>query len=85
MVELFVTKMRNGWKLLLTVVTKSFVLNVTGFPDVTLKRIYKFRLRKKSISSGFNKFKISQKNTGTKCQIYSKLTAKTAHVSCLYY
>ena len=29
----FVTKMGNSWKLLLTVVTESFVLNVTGLLD----------------------------------------------------
>ena len=32
-------KLGNGWKLLLTVVTESFVLNVTGFLDPTLKCI----------------------------------------------
>ena len=29
----------NGWKLLLTVVTKSFILHVTGLLDLTLKSI----------------------------------------------
>ena len=29
----FVTKIGNSWKLLLTVVTESFILNVTGFLD----------------------------------------------------
>ena len=32
-------KLGNGWKLLLTVVTWSFVLNVTWFLDLTLKCI----------------------------------------------
>ena len=38
MEQLFVTKMGNSWKLLLAVVTESFVLNVTGFLDPTLIR-----------------------------------------------
>ena len=37
--------MGNGRKLLMTVVTESFVLNVTGLVDWTLKHIDKFRLR----------------------------------------
>ena len=43
--ELFVTKKGNDWKLLLTAATSRFVLNVTGLPDPTPKRIDKFRLR----------------------------------------
>ena len=35
----------NNWEQLLTVVTDSFVLNVTGLPDLILKCIDKFRLR----------------------------------------
>ena len=37
--KLFFDKKVNGWKLLLTVVTESFVLNVTGLLDLTLKCI----------------------------------------------
>ena len=35
----------DSWKLLLAVVTKSFVVNVTGFQDPTMKHIDKFRLK----------------------------------------
>ena len=42
--ELFVTKLGNDCKLLLTVVTESFILNVTGPLDATLKHTDKFRL-----------------------------------------
>ena len=35
----------NSWELVLTVVAESFVLNVTGVLDPTLKSIDKFRLR----------------------------------------
>ena len=42
---LFVTKNGNSWELLLTVVTDSFVLNVTGLLDPTLKGVDKFKLR----------------------------------------
>ena len=38
-------KIRNNWELLLAVVTISLVLDVTGFLDLTLKHIEKFRLR----------------------------------------
>ena len=38
-------KNSNSWELLLNVVTESFVLNVTGLVDLTLKRIDKIRLR----------------------------------------
>ena len=37
--KLFVTKIGNSWKLLLTVVKESFALNVTGLLDQTLKHI----------------------------------------------
>ena len=43
--ELFVTNNGNSWELVLTVVAESFVLNVTGVLDPTLKGIDKFRLR----------------------------------------
>ena len=33
-------KIENSQKLLLTVATESFALNVTGFPDMTLENIY---------------------------------------------
>ena len=36
---------KKDWTLLLTVVTESFVLNVTGVLDLTLKCINEFRLR----------------------------------------
>ena len=36
--ELFVTKIGNEWRLLLTAVTKSFVLNVAGLLDLTLNK-----------------------------------------------
>ena len=42
---LFLTKkIGNSWKLLLTVVIDSFILNVTGLLNLTLKHIDKFRL-----------------------------------------
>ena len=40
-IELFMTKIGITWKLLLTVVTESFVLNVMGLLDLTLKHITK--------------------------------------------
>ena len=43
--KLFVKKNDNRWELLVTVVTESFVLNVTGFLEPTLKGIDKYRLR----------------------------------------
>ena len=67
----------NGWKLLLTVVTESFVLNVTCLLDPTLKCINKFRLRQKSIPSDIYMFKISKKHTKTTYQVYSKLRITT--------
>ena len=36
---LFVTKIGNSWKLLLTVVTESLAVNVTGLLDQILKHI----------------------------------------------
>ena len=41
--ELFGTKKGNSWKLLLTVVTESSMLNVAGLLDATLRDIGKFR------------------------------------------
>ena len=38
----------------------------------------------KYISSGIYMFNVNNKNTRTKCEIYSKLTIKTP-VWCLYY
>ena len=38
-------KIENSWKLLLTVVTESFIVNMAGPLDLTLKPIDKFRLR----------------------------------------
>ena len=38
------TKNVTSWEILLTVVTDSFILNLTGFLDPTLKCIDKFRL-----------------------------------------
>ena len=35
----------NNWEVLLTVVTESFILNMRGLLDPTLKCIDKFRLR----------------------------------------
>ena len=40
----FVTKNDNSWELLLTDITDSFALNVTGLLDLILKGIDKFRL-----------------------------------------
>ena len=37
--QLFETKNRNSWEVLLTVVTESFLLNLTGLLDPTLKGI----------------------------------------------
>ena len=48
-------KVGNDWKLL-TVLTQNFVLNVTGFQYLTLKRTDKFRLRQQSIPSSIHKF-----------------------------
>ena len=70
-------KIGNGWKLL-AVVTKSFVLNVTGLLDPTLKSIDKMRLRQLSIPSAIYIFKVSKKQTRTTCQIYSKVVIKTS-------
>ena len=71
-------KIGNGWKLLLTVVTLSFVLNVTGLLDRTLKLIDEFRLRQskvfylpfRSLDQHVNKtniFKVSNEDTRTIC------------------
>ena len=71
--KLFVTKIDNSWKtviaccyrklfLKLPVVTKSFVLIVTGLLDLTLKHIGKFRLRQQSTPSGIYKFKFNNNN-----------------------
>ena len=51
----------NDWKLLLTVIQLSFMLNMTGFLDPTLKYIDKFRLRQWSIASAIYMFKVSKK------------------------
>ena len=70
--ELFVRK--NGYIIMLmTVVTESFVLNVTGLLDWTLKHIDKCRLRQYQYSIRHLHIQTHQKNTKTKCQIYSKL------------
>ena len=45
--ELFVTKNGNSWELLLAVVSKNFVLNVTGLLDMALKCIDKFKIKAK--------------------------------------
>ena len=42
---LFVTKNGNSWELLCTVVTDSFVFNVTKLLDPTLTGVDKFKLR----------------------------------------
>ena len=42
---LFVTKNGNSWELLFTVVTDSFVFNVTRLLDPTLTGVDKFKLR----------------------------------------
>ena len=63
----------KGLKLLLTVVTLSFILNVTGLLDRTLKYINKFRLRQYSFSICHYMLKVSKKHTRTTCQIYLKL------------
>ena len=61
-----------------TFVTQSFILNVTGLLDPTLKHIGNFNLRQ-IIPFAFFMFKASKKNkhphTRTTCQIYSKLKA----------
>ena len=44
-VEPFIAKNGNNWELFLTVVTGSFVSNVTGLIEPTLKHIDKFRFR----------------------------------------
>ena len=54
-------KIWNSWKQLLTVVTKSFILNVTGLLGLTLKHIDELRLRQQSIPSSIFMFKISKK------------------------
>ena len=41
-IKLFVTKIGNSWKRLLTVVTENFVLNVTGLLDPIMKHVDKF-------------------------------------------
>ena len=69
-------KIVNGWNLFLTVLTYSFVLNVTGLLDPTLKCIDEFTLRQQNNSSAIYMFKVSKKNTRT-CQMYSKWTIKT--------
>ena len=51
-------------------VTQSFILNVTGLLDPTLKCIDKFTLMPFTCSK-------SAKNTRSTCQINSKLTIKT--------
>ena len=56
----------NSWKLLRTVVTKSFFLNVSGLLDPTLKCM-------PSIQSDIYLFKLSKKDTRTMCQLYLKL------------
>ena len=43
--ELFYDKKGDDWKLLLTIVTSHFVLNVTGVLDPIVEHIDKFRLR----------------------------------------
>ena len=40
---LFVTKIGHSWKLLLTVVTESSVLNMAGLLDSTMKNVDKSR------------------------------------------
>ena len=39
------TKIGNSWKLLLTLLTEDFVLNVTGLLDPTWTGISQFRLK----------------------------------------
>ena len=63
----------NNREMLMTVVTESFVLNVTGLLDWTLKHIDKCRLRQYQYSIRHLHIQTHQKNTKTKCQIYSKL------------
>ena len=48
----------NGWKLLLTVVRYSFLLNVTGLLNLNLKYINEFRLRQYSTPSVTDMFKV---------------------------
>ena len=74
---LFVIKKGNSWKLLLTFVTLSFILNVTGLLDTTLKcidKVIKIYIKAISIPSAIYLLKVRKKNTSTECQIYSKLT-----------
>ena len=74
---LFVIKKGNSWKLLLTFVTLSFILNVTGLLDTTLKcidKVIKIYIKAISIPSAIYLLKVRKKNTTTECQIYSKLT-----------
>ena len=63
-------KIRNSWKLLLTVVKENFTLNVTGLIYPTLKHKDKFRLRQLSIPSGIYMFKLSKKNTRNVLNIF---------------
>ena len=62
--ELFVTKKGNSWKLLLTFVTLSFILNVTGLLDTTLKcidKVIKIYIKAVSIPSAIYLLKVRKK------------------------
>ena len=56
-------KMGKNWKLLLTVVTKSFILNMAGLLDPILAHIDKFRLQQWSVPCGIHMFKLSKEET----------------------
>ena len=65
------------WKLLLTVATASFILNVTGLLDLILKHIDKFRLRQINIPCGIYMFKIVKKHQNNVSNIFVKKVTKT--------
>ena len=77
----------NGWKLLLTVLTSSFIWNVAGHLDPTLKHIDKIRLRQLSISSCICMFKLSKstRNLSNIFQVYNKDTSTTPSASVVNY
>ena len=65
------------WKLLLTVATASFILNVTGLLDLIMKHIDKFRLRQINIPCGIYMFKIVKKHQNN--------VSNQNEASCFYY
>ena len=62
-------KISNNWELLLTVATESFILNMTGLVDPTLKQTDKFRLRQQYFIWHLH-VHCQQNNTTKQCQTY---------------